>query len=229
MQPHGCTIGVAGDHRDLELARQIAEFRMETRPLAQQFGIGPRIDDLVCGGTCEVVRTDVADAIAAGLDGVHLDLGKIGQDIGRVFQLDPVVLDVLPRGEVAVTAVVLVRDIGQRVHLLAVQRAVGDGNAQHVSVQLKVQPVHQPQRLELVFGQLAFEAAAGLVAEFLDAGIDHRLVILIVFVHQITQLPISGSAGLRVRSGRTVGPRARTRSLMCAGRGLPSCSSASTA
>ena len=30
---------------------------------------------------------DVADAIAAGLDGVHLDLGQIGQDVRRVASL----------------------------------------------------------------------------------------------------------------------------------------------
>ena len=159
---------------------------------------------------------------------MHLDLGEIGEDIGRVLQLDPVVLDVLPRGEVAIPAVVFVRDIRQRVHLLAIERAIGDGDAQHIGMQLEIEPVHQPERLELVFGQLAFETTTRLVAEFLDAGIDHRLVVMIVFVHQITQLPISGSAGLRVRSGRTVGPSARTRSLICDGRGLPSCSSAST-
>ncbi len=229
VQAHRGAVGVAGNHRDLELARQIAEFGMEARPLAQQLGIGPRIDHLVRGSARKVIRADIADAIAAGLDGVHFDLGQIGQDIAGILQLDPVVLDVLPRGEMAVTAIVLVRDIGQRVHLLAVQSAIGDRHPQHVGVELQIEPVHQPERLELVFGQLAFETAARLVAEFLHAGIDHRLVVLVVFVHQITQLPISGSAGLRVRSGRTVGPSARTRSLICDGRGLPSCSSASTA
>jgi hypothetical protein len=39
---------------------------------------------------------------------MHLHLGEFGQDVGRVFQLDPVILDVLARGEVAVAAVVLV-------------------------------------------------------------------------------------------------------------------------
>ena len=114
---------------------------------------------------------------------MHLDAGEIGEDIARIFQLDPVVLDVLARREMAVTAVVLVRDAGQHVHLPAVERAVGDGYAQHVGVQLQVKAVHQPQRLELVFGQPAFEAATGLVAEFLHAGIDHGLVVLVVAIH----------------------------------------------
>jgi hypothetical protein len=43
---------------------------------------------------------------------------------------------------------------------------------------------------------VAFETAAHLIAEFLDAGIDHRLVISVVLVHQITHWPASaiGSA-----------------------------------
>src|SRR3546814_16693583 len=44
----------------------------------------------------------------------------------------------------------------------------------------------------------------------------------------ITQLPRLGSAGLRVRSGRTVGPRARMRCLICAGRGPSAVASART-
>ena len=62
----------AGD-RDLELARQEDEFRMQRRPLPEDLGIGPRIDDLVGGGAGEMVGGDVADAVARGLDGVHLD------------------------------------------------------------------------------------------------------------------------------------------------------------
>ena len=48
-------IGIAGDHRDLELARQEAEFGVEARPLAQQLGVGPRVGDLVGGGPGELV------------------------------------------------------------------------------------------------------------------------------------------------------------------------------
>ena len=185
MQLHRRAVGLAGDHRDLELARQVGEFRVEARPLAQQLGIGARIDDFVGGGAGVLVGTDVADAVAAGLDRMHLDGGEIGQDVGRFFQLDPVVLDVLPGGEVAIAAIVLVGDIAQHAHLRRVQRAIGHGDAQHVGVELEVEPVHQPQRLELVLGQVALDAAAGLVAEFGDAGIDHGLVVFIVLVHRI--------------------------------------------
>ena len=67
-------------HRDLELARQVREFRMEARPLAQDFRDRPRIDDLVGRGAGELVGRDVADAVARGLDRVHLDRCEVGED-----------------------------------------------------------------------------------------------------------------------------------------------------
>ena len=103
-------------------------------------------------------------------------------------------------------------------HLGGVERAIRDGNPQHIGVQLQVEPIHQAERAERLLREVAFQPAAGLVAEFGDAGIDHRLVVLVILVHQITHSPAVGSAGFSVRSGRTVGPSARIRSLMCAGR-----------
>ena len=83
----------------------------------------------------------------------------------------------------AVTAVVLARDRGQHVHLAAVKRAIGDGNAQHVRMKLQVEAVHQAQWLELILGQIARDPARDLVAEFGHAGVDDRLVVSVVFVH----------------------------------------------
>jgi hypothetical protein len=145
-------------HGDLELARQVAELGMQRGPLAQDFGDRPRIDDLVGGGAGELVGGDVADAIARGLDGVHLDAGEVVEDVGHVAQLGPVELDVLARGEMAVAAVVGARDVREHAHLPRRQRAVGNGDAQHVGVQLQVEPVHQPERPELVLVELARQA-----------------------------------------------------------------------
>jgi hypothetical protein len=47
---------------------------------------------------------------------------------------------------------------------LRVQRAVGNGDAQHRRMALDVQAVLQPQMAELVVGQLAGEEALGLGA-----------------------------------------------------------------
>ena len=71
-------------HRDLELARQEAELRVQRRPLADDLGVGARIGHLVGGGAGEVIGGDVADAVAGGLDGVHLDAGQLVQDVGDV-------------------------------------------------------------------------------------------------------------------------------------------------
>src|SRR5262249_47462696 len=54
-------------HCNLELARQICEFRVERRPLAKELAIRPRIDDFVAGDSSEMVGSDVAHAVATGL------------------------------------------------------------------------------------------------------------------------------------------------------------------
>ena len=84
----------------------------------------------------------------------------------------------------AVAAIVLPRDVRQHAKLARVQRAIGNGDAEHVGVQLQVYAVHQPQRLELVLGDLARQAAGDLAAELRDALADERLVEFIVAVHQ---------------------------------------------
>ena len=225
--------------------------------MPQQFGPGTRVGDFIGCCPCILVGSDIADAVAAGLDGVHFDLCQFCEQIGAFLQLDPVILDILPRGEMPVTAVIFARDMRQDMHLAAVQSAIRHSDAQHIGVELQIKAVHQPQRFELVLGHFARQATPYLVAEFLDAGVDDGLVVVIVFIHrsipfalsvskgfsfypcseknrastssartgigslsyQITHSPAVGSAGFNVRSGRTVGPSARTRSLMCAGRG----------
>ena len=156
---------------------------MERRPLAQDFGQRARIDDLVGRDTRELVRGDVAHAVAAGLDRVHLDFGQFGQDVGRVLQPDPVELDVLPRGEVSIAAVVPARDVRQRAHLRGRQQAVGDRDAQHGRMALDIQAVAQAQRAELVLAQLPGEKALHLVAVLGHPFEDERAVDGVVAVH----------------------------------------------
>ncbi len=183
VQPHRRAILVRRDHRDLELARQIAEFGVEARPLPQQLRPGARIGDFIGGGAGILIRADVADAIAAGLDRVHLDAGEIGEDIGRIGQLDPVILEILARGEMAVIAIIFARDVREHPHLRARQRAIGNGDAQHIGVKLEIEPVHQPERLELVLAHRPRKAAGDLIAKFVHPGIDDRLVICVILVH----------------------------------------------
>ena len=84
--------------------------------------------------------------------------------------------------------VVLARDVRELAHLRRRQRAVRHVHAQHVRMQLEVQAVHQPQRPELVLGDLAREAALHLAAKLRGALGDELLVELVVSVHR---LPLS--------------------------------------
>ena len=103
--------------RDLELARQEAELRVQGRPLPHHLGPHERVDDLVGRDAGEVVGRDVAHAVAAGLDRVHLHAGQFGEDLRHLLQPRPVELNVLPRAEVTVAAVVDARDVGKLAHL----------------------------------------------------------------------------------------------------------------
>jgi hypothetical protein len=184
MHLDGGAVARRGGHRHLELPRQERELRVERRPLPQDLGIGPRVGDLVGGGAGEVVGGDVADAVARGLDRVHLDLGQLVQDLRDVLEPDPVELQVLPRGEVAVAPVERPADPGEAAHLARGEGAVGNGDPQHVGVELQIDAVHQPERLELLLGQRAGEPAGDLVAE-LGRPLAHEGVVeLVIPVHR---------------------------------------------
>ncbi len=67
---------------DLELARQEAELGVQRAPLAQDFGEGAGVGDLVDGDARQRVAVDVADAVAAGLDAVQADAGQQVHHVG---------------------------------------------------------------------------------------------------------------------------------------------------
>jgi hypothetical protein len=117
VEPGDGAVFAGAGYGDLELARQEGEFRVEGAPLAQDLGQRARVDDLVGGDAGELVGGDVADAVARGLDGVHLDFGQLGQDVGHVLDLRPVELQVVARREMAVAAVVGAGDMGQLAQL----------------------------------------------------------------------------------------------------------------
>ena len=64
---------------------------------------------------------------------------------GHVLERDPVKLQVLPGGEMPVAAVVFARDMRQFPQLVRRQRAIWDGDPQHIGVKLQIDAVHQPQ------------------------------------------------------------------------------------
>jgi hypothetical protein len=132
-------------HRDLELARQIRKFGMQRRPLPDVFAPRPRIFELVRRDAGQVIGRDVANAVAAGLNRMHLHCREQRQNVGHLLQLRPVELNVLPRREMAIVTVVLACDPREHAQLLALHQAVRHRDAQHRRVLLDVQAVAQAQ------------------------------------------------------------------------------------
>ncbi len=111
MNLGSCAVmGSAGDS-DFELARQVGKFRVKGGPLADDFAVDAWVFDLVWSHSSKMIGSDVANAIATGLDGMHLYLGQISENIGRVLQLWPVVLDVLAGGKMTVALIVAAGDV----------------------------------------------------------------------------------------------------------------------
>ncbi len=129
--------------RDLELARQEREFGMHRGVLAHDLRPDAGVLDLVRRDAGPLIGGDVANGIAARLDAVQPRPREIGHRIGQLLELDPMELDVLPRGEVAVAAVIAARHVCKRPQLLGGERSVGNADPQHVGVQLQIDAVEQ--------------------------------------------------------------------------------------
>ncbi len=187
MNLDGRPVGfLGGIHRNLELAGQKREFRVEGRPLADDFTVGARVGNLVRLYTGELVCGGVTDAVAAGLVGVHFHFCQFCQNIGYVFQLGPVQLDVGAGGYVTVAAVVIPCDPGQAAQLLGAQHAVRHADTQHGGVTLYVKTVLEAKGKELLFGKLTGQCAFGLVPELGHTLGCDLLVVFIVNVHRVT-------------------------------------------
>ena len=88
---------------NLEFAWQKCKLWMQGTPLPQNFCIGPWVDHFIDGHASQFVGGDVANAIAAGLNAMHVHGGQKVHHIGRLVQGNPVELNILPGGEVTVT------------------------------------------------------------------------------------------------------------------------------
>src|SRR5574343_524763 len=87
VEPADGAVFAGAGNGDLELAWQEGEFRVEGRPLTHDLGERARVDDFIGRYTGELVGGDVAQAVAGGLDGVHVDFGQLGQDLGYILDL----------------------------------------------------------------------------------------------------------------------------------------------
>ena len=179
----------AGD-RNLEFARQKAEFRMQARPLPHEFSRRAGIFDFVRRNTGKMVGSDIANAISGRLDCVHVDICQGLQHIGNISEFRPVELDVLARREVPVTLVPAIADHGQLAHLNRRQGAIGDGNAQHIGMQLEIKAVHQPQGFEFILGERAIKPAGNLGTKFRDTFLNKAAVEFVIMIHCVLRVPL---------------------------------------
>src|SRR3569833_791995 len=133
---------------------------------------------------------------------MHLDRRELFQNFRRVFQLDPVELDVLARGEMAVAAVMPERDMGEHAQLPRSQQAVGYGNPQHIGMALQIQAVLQTERTEFVFRQFIGKAPPKLIAVLRNPFLHDQMIILVVTIHRSSLCQTLCQAFERASAGR---------------------------
>jgi len=138
---------------DLELAWQVGELRVEGSPLAHDFAPRPWVDQLVGSDAGKLVGGHVAQAVTAGLNGVHLHGSQFSQDIRHIFQGRPVELHVLAGADMGIAFVEVAGDLGHHSRLARRQLAIGHGHPQHRRKALNVKAILQAQRAELFFAQ----------------------------------------------------------------------------
>ena len=78
-----------------------------------------------------MISGNVTNTTATGLDGVHIDRRQLLQNIGNISDFGPVKLHVLASAEVAVTAVVHARYVGERAQLITRQGAIRNCDTEH--------------------------------------------------------------------------------------------------
>ena len=161
---------------DFEFARQKCKFRVQRAPLAQNFCKRARVHNFIYRHTGAFVAGDIAYAVTAGLNTVHVHACQQVHHIGAFVQRNPVVLQVLTGGEMGVVfrqsrcgnaadgvlrglgafeqtglgRVVVACNGGQHTQLRTAEFAVGHSHTQHGCIALHIPAVLQTQRTEFV-------------------------------------------------------------------------------
>ena len=87
MQAHivpccGGAVFFSAGHSELELARQKSELWVQRAPLAQYLAKRSRVGNFIGRYACQLVAGNVANAVAAGLNAVHVHAGQQVHHIG---------------------------------------------------------------------------------------------------------------------------------------------------
>ena len=116
---------------DLEFAPEVLAVRMTEEEMGQGVGVGGDVECLGAADAGQGAGGQVAHRVAARLAGGDAHGRQAAHQVGRIVDVDIVVLDVLAGGDVQNFIGVLFGQVGQRFHLLDVQTAEGNLDAQH--------------------------------------------------------------------------------------------------
>ena len=104
--------------RDLELASEVLNVGVPQEELRDRIGIRCDVERLRLADTGVLTGRHVAHAVAAGLTGGDPDAGEPSHHVGRLFDVNEVKLDVLPRRDVQDRIGVLLGELAQHLELL---------------------------------------------------------------------------------------------------------------
>lgn len=185
----------AGDRR-LELARQVGVLGLADVALVDLVDGPGAVDDLVLGDPGGGRAEHDARGVAARLGGGQADAFEDVPDRRDVLDADPVVLDVLPVGDVGGAAGVPLGDLGDRAQLGEVEASAVDAHAQHevlvvelvrfehaglaavdpgLALRVEAPPAHAAAQVAAVDG---VEAAVGV--DVLDTRADVQAVVVLL-------------------------------------------------
>ena len=165
--------GAASRESHLELTAEILAIRVAEQEICQRVGVRGDVERLRAADSGKWATRDVPDRVAAGFARRQAGRREIAHRQLDVVQLDEVELDVLPRGDVAELARVLLPRRRQRVELGAVENALRNLHPQHrrvVGLPLTVGAAHQAERPPLVGRDLAALVLFERRHELVDVG-----------------------------------------------------------
>ena len=158
---HGALRGAPAHHR-LELARQVGERRVAHPARRGRLDLRRGVDHLTSIDARQRAAQNHPGRVAAGLGAGQADRVQGVPDGRHVLDPDPVVLDVLPVGEVGGAPGVAVRDVRHGAQLVVAQLAAVDPHPEHEV------PVVELFRLERP-GLPAVDAGAALRVQAIPA------------------------------------------------------------
>ena len=143
----------------------------------QRLGIRRDIERLVGGNARILAGRDIAHRIAARFPRRHAGRSQQAHRRLDLVQLDEMKLDVLPRGDVAEPARVLLGDVRERAELRRGQHPLRDLHANHlriVDLALSVGAANEAEDAPLLRCDLAALELAEHLGELVDVGIARK-------------------------------------------------------